>query len=164
MNNNDLPVIQQTDVRVTLAPGRTKHIHLPHVDDPVPMGMHGAVAEHYRVEEGTYEPHATTIDYLIGATAGCLAGTFAGRLAALGQPTDDEHLKIEATGDIVKDGTVLKLDSIRVTYGVKRADEVPVEKIERALEQHQKFCPIARSIGSAVQLITRVEYLDAPLN
>jgi len=34
------------------------------------FGVHGAIAEHYGRAPGTYDPHATTIDYVVAATAG----------------------------------------------------------------------------------------------
>jgi hypothetical protein len=30
----------------------------------------GAVAAHYKLQPGTFEPHATTLDYLVAAAAG----------------------------------------------------------------------------------------------
>ena len=43
---------------------------IPGETEPVPFGVHGAIAEHYGRAPGTYQPHATTIDYLVAATAG----------------------------------------------------------------------------------------------
>lgn len=43
---------------------------LPAEDEPVPFGVHGAIAEHYGVDPKVAEPHATTIDYLVAAAAG----------------------------------------------------------------------------------------------
>ncbi len=50
--------------------GPLRRAHLPGEVDPVEFGVHGAVAEHYGRAPGTYEPHATTIDYVVAATAG----------------------------------------------------------------------------------------------
>lgn len=61
-------------VSVTAGAARTKHVTLPLVDVPVPMGMHGEVASHYGVQEGDYEPQPTTLDYLVGAAVACLCG------------------------------------------------------------------------------------------
>jgi len=43
---------------------------LPVEQQPLLFGTHGAVAEHYGVKPGTFEPHATTLDYLVAAAAG----------------------------------------------------------------------------------------------
>jgi hypothetical protein len=34
------------------------------------FGVHGAVAEHYKVPSAVFEPHATTLDYIVAAAAG----------------------------------------------------------------------------------------------
>jgi hypothetical protein len=45
--------------------------HLPGESQPVIFSVHGAIAEHYRVNPATLkESHSSTIDYVICATAG----------------------------------------------------------------------------------------------
>ena len=44
--------------------------HLPAEEGAVAFGVHGAVAAHYHAAEGTFEPHATTLDYVVAAAAG----------------------------------------------------------------------------------------------
>ena len=39
-------------------------------NEPVIFGVHGAVAEHYKVPPAVLEPHATTLDYIVAAAAG----------------------------------------------------------------------------------------------
>ena len=34
------------------------------------FGVHGEVAAHYGLREGQYQPHATTLDYIVAAAAG----------------------------------------------------------------------------------------------
>jgi hypothetical protein len=43
---------------------------LPAESEPVIFGVHGAVAEHYRVSPTIAEPRATTLDYIVAAAAG----------------------------------------------------------------------------------------------
>jgi hypothetical protein len=43
---------------------------LPAETAPVIFGVHGAVAEHYKVPKEVLDPHATTLDYIVAATAG----------------------------------------------------------------------------------------------
>lgn len=57
-------------VRVERVKGSLRHAFLPVEAQPVKFSTHGAVAEHYGAKEGTYEPHATTLDYLVAAAAG----------------------------------------------------------------------------------------------
>jgi hypothetical protein len=40
------------------------------VDGPVFFGVHDEIAEHYKREPGTYEPHAATLDYVVAAAGG----------------------------------------------------------------------------------------------
>ena len=47
-----------------------RRAQLPGEKEPVMFGMHGAIAEHYGRTAGEYDPHASTIDYVIAATGG----------------------------------------------------------------------------------------------
>jgi hypothetical protein len=45
--------------------------HLPGESQPVIYSVHGAIAEHYKVDPAKLrESHSSTIDYVISATAG----------------------------------------------------------------------------------------------
>lgn len=57
-------------VRVEPVEGKVRRAHLPATEEPVLFGVHGEVAEHYGVEPGTEEPHATTLDYVVAAAGG----------------------------------------------------------------------------------------------
>lgn len=116
------------------------------------MGMRDEVAEHYKISADQLTPHATTLDYLIAAAAGCLTGTLSGMLLALGQDTHDGRLEGLAEGVIVKEGPVLRIDRIHVTYRLQRDPDIDAEKIERAHERHHRHCPVAASIGSAIAI------------
>jgi hypothetical protein len=51
--------------------GPLRIAHLPGESQPVVYSVHGAIAEHYKVDPAKLaEPHAATIDYVINATAG----------------------------------------------------------------------------------------------
>ena len=51
--------------------GLLRIAHLPGEPHPVAYSVHGAIAEHYKVDRSKLtEPHASTIDYVISATAG----------------------------------------------------------------------------------------------
>jgi hypothetical protein len=50
--------------------GPVRVAHLPGESQPVIYSVHGAIAEHYKVDPATLkESHAATIDYVISATA-----------------------------------------------------------------------------------------------
>ncbi len=63
-------IAYRSSIRIERAKGGLRRAHLPAESAPVLFGTHGAVAAHYGKAEGTYEPHATTIDYLVAAAAG----------------------------------------------------------------------------------------------
>jgi hypothetical protein len=57
-------------VRVEPVKGRVRRAFIPAEDEPVFFGVHDEVAEHYRVEPGAEEPHASTLDYVVAAAGG----------------------------------------------------------------------------------------------
>ncbi len=59
-----------SNVRIERLRGPLRLAYLPGERDPVRFGVHGAVAEHYGLDAGTFEPNATTLDYVVAATAG----------------------------------------------------------------------------------------------
>jgi hypothetical protein len=51
--------------------GSLRIAHLPGEAQPVVYSVHGAIAQHYKVDPAKLsESHAATIDYVISATAG----------------------------------------------------------------------------------------------
>ncbi len=63
-------VVYRSEVTVERVKGPLRRVHIPGEAEPIALGVHGAIAEHYGRAPGTYEPHATTIDYVVAATAG----------------------------------------------------------------------------------------------
>ena len=58
-------------VRIERRKGPLRIAYLPGEAQPVTFSVHGAIAEHYKVDPGKLtESHAATIDYVIAATAG----------------------------------------------------------------------------------------------
>ena len=58
-----------SNVHIDRLGGPVRAARLPAEDDPVLYGVHGAVAEHYKVPPGASEPHATTLDHVVAAAA-----------------------------------------------------------------------------------------------
>jgi hypothetical protein len=56
-------------VRIVREAGPVRKAFLP-VDESVTFGTHGPVREHYGTAPGQYPEHATTLDYVVAATAG----------------------------------------------------------------------------------------------
>ena len=63
-------VVYRSEVRIERVKGPVRKAYLPAETEPVIFGVHGAVAEHYKVPPGTLPAHATTLDYIVAATAG----------------------------------------------------------------------------------------------
>jgi len=63
-------VVYRSKVRIERVKGPVRRAYLPTESQPVIFGVHGAVAEHYKVPPNVLEPHATTLDYIVAAAAG----------------------------------------------------------------------------------------------
>jgi len=56
--------------RIERVKGPLRRAYLPHVQEPVKLGVHSEVAEHYGVDPNVHEPQATTLDYVVAAAGG----------------------------------------------------------------------------------------------
>ena len=57
--------------RIERREGPVRIAYLPGESQPVVYSVHGAIAEHYKIDPRKLkESHASTIDYVISATAG----------------------------------------------------------------------------------------------
>ncbi len=153
-------VVHQARASVELGPARTKFVTVPIDGGPVPMGMRDEVADHYGVLAGKYQPHASTLDYVVGATAACLVGTFGGALSARHIPVADGRLKADATGDLMVDGGTLLITRIDVRYRLVVEPGTDRAAIERAHQHHQQACPVARSLAGSIEITTAVEVVE----
>ncbi|MBV9771405.1 MAG: hypothetical protein JOZ32_17675 [Bryobacterales bacterium] len=63
-------VAYRSEVRIERVKGPIRRAYLPAESQPVIFGVHGSVAEHYKVSPEIVEPHATTLDYIVASTAG----------------------------------------------------------------------------------------------
>src|SRR2546427_3915776 len=52
-------VVYRSQVRIERVKGPVRRAYLPGESQPVVIGVHGAVAEHYKVALGAFEPRAT---------------------------------------------------------------------------------------------------------
>jgi hypothetical protein len=62
-------VVYRSQVRIEREKGPLRRAYLPAEAQPVLFGVHGAVAEHYKARPDE-NAHATTLDYIVAATAG----------------------------------------------------------------------------------------------
>lgn len=64
-------VTYTSHVRVERVKGPLRIAYLPGEAQPVSFSVHGAIAEHYKIDPAHLpESHAATIDYVIAAAAG----------------------------------------------------------------------------------------------
>ena len=64
-------VVYTSKSRIERREGPLRIAYLPGEAKPVVYSVHGAIAEHYKVDPAKLkESHAATIDYVISATAG----------------------------------------------------------------------------------------------
>jgi hypothetical protein len=64
-------VVYVSKVRIERKIGPLRVAFLPGEPQPVTFSVHGAIAQHYKVDPAKLtESHASTIDYVIAATAG----------------------------------------------------------------------------------------------
>jgi organic hydroperoxide reductase OsmC/OhrA len=68
-------------------------------------------------------------------------------------------LTSEAKGEIEKDGNVLVIRRIHVTYHLKVPPEQR-ETAERVHGFHARYCPVARTIEGCVEISTSLEMED----
>jgi len=63
-------VVYTSQVKIERLGGPMRKAWLPAEPEPVPFGVHGAIAEHYQVPPDRFPPHAATLDYIVAAAAG----------------------------------------------------------------------------------------------
>jgi hypothetical protein len=63
-------VVYRSEVVIERMAGGLRKARLPAEKEAVTFGVHGAIAQHYGRAEGSYEPHAATLDYIVAATGG----------------------------------------------------------------------------------------------
>ena len=63
------PVAYRSRIALRRIKGPLRIATLP-IDGDIPFGVHSEVAEHYGISPDISEPHATTLDYIVAATAG----------------------------------------------------------------------------------------------
>jgi len=66
----DNETVYVSNIKIERVKGPLRKAYLPVEKQPVLFGTHSEIAAHYKVDLKTIEPHATTIDYLVAATAG----------------------------------------------------------------------------------------------
>jgi uncharacterized OsmC-like protein len=137
--------------------GPLRIAHLPGESQPVIYSVHGAIAEHYKVDPATLtDSHAATIDYVISATAGWMMGTFGGALEARQIDASNGKLTAEVTGEVETEEGVLVIRRIHVAMRLV-APEAPRATVERTHGIYAMRCPLYRTLHKAIQLSSSFE-------
>lgn len=64
-------IVYTSKVQIERRAGPLRIAMLPGEAQPVAFSVHGAIAEHYKIDPATLKTsHASTLDYVIAATAG----------------------------------------------------------------------------------------------
>jgi organic hydroperoxide reductase OsmC/OhrA len=156
-SKSNTAVVYRSEVRAVPSSGGIKLVSLPAETQPVPMGMHGGVAAHYKLPEGSFTPRAATLDYLVGGTTACLLGTLARALRAREINSDADHLTLNAIGEHESEDGVLVLKRIQVTAHL-RAQASQREAAERVFQVFASKCPMHQSIRKAIAITTELDF------
>jgi hypothetical protein len=63
-------VVYTSKVRIERIKGPLRRAFLPAEEEPVYLSTHSEIAAHYKHDPASLEQHATTLDYVVAATAG----------------------------------------------------------------------------------------------
>lgn len=127
--------------------------------EEVTFGTPGWQGEHYGFAPGTVPEHPGTLDYLVASVAGCLIGTLGGALKARGIDSAGDKLTADAVGEVVVDpDKVLRLRKITIRYTL-RAPEESREAAERAAGRFAHYCPNARSVAAAIEIVNELDFI-----
>jgi uncharacterized OsmC-like protein len=86
-----------------------------------------------------------------------MTGTFGGALEARNIPAGDGRLSCEAVGEVERDGKVLVLKRIHLTYTLAVESGADRAAIDRAMDSHPERCPVYRSIHPQIRITTSLE-------
>ena len=159
MSSSTVPadVVYRSFVRVEPGAAKLKLVYLPQEPVAVPMGVHGAIAAHYKLAEGSFTPRASTLDYVVGATAGCLMGTLNTALLSRQIPTGEGRLTGEAVGELEVEEGVLVIRRIRMIAHL-RGDASQRETAERVVAVYADKCPTYRSLHKSIDISTELDF------
>jgi uncharacterized OsmC-like protein len=143
------------EVRVRRGGGPVKLVGLPGETAEVTMGSHPAIAPHIGADP-ELPPHASTLDYVVAATAACMAGTFARTLAARGVSLGADDHEVVAQGVLRPRQHVLVIERIVVTQRVRLAPEHH-EAARKVNDFYHRGCPVSQSVGAAIEIVSNLE-------
>jgi uncharacterized OsmC-like protein len=151
-------LLHLSKVKVEKEPGnnKIKRARFEGFPDEVRMGVHGGVAEFFKLKPD--QPLPSTLDYVVAAIGGCMAGTVAGALEARGISAAPDKLQVEAEGKIEEVEGKMILTHVSLLYRLKIPEGKRIS-VEKALEHHESLCAVSESIrrGIAVEWKGEIE-------
>ncbi|HVA94971.1 MAG TPA: OsmC family protein [Candidatus Dormibacteraeota bacterium] len=144
-------------IRRETGKSRIKTAEIEGFPGAIRMGIHGGIAQFFKF--APEEPMASTLDYIVAAVGGCMAGTVAGAMEARGLPADSGKLLVDTEGQIEDVDGKMILTGIKIHYRLK----VPKDKrasIERALEHHEDLCAASASVRRGITVEWDGEILE----
>ena len=91
-----------------------------------------------------------------------MTGTFGGALEARGIPAGEGYLESDTIGEIEKEGNVLVIKRINITYQLKIDPKLLEERrdaIDRVMRVHPNSCPVYRSISGSIDVSATLEFV-----
>jgi len=152
-------VAHVSKVKVTKEPGnnKIKRIQIEGWPDVTRMGVHGGIAEFFKVHPD--EPMPSTLDYLVAAIGGCMTGTIGSAMEGRGLRADPEKLEALTEGTLEEVDGKLLLTHVTVNYRIK----VPKDKreaLDRALQFHGDRCPVSESVKRSITVEWKSEIIE----
>ena len=155
-------VVYTSKSRLERRVGPVKVAYLPGEPSPVIFSVHGAIAEHYKVNPASLpEPHSSTLDYLVAATAACMMGTFGGALEARHIDASGGRLTAEVAGELELEQNVLVVRRINVVYKLVAPKEAQAT-VERVHGFYAMNCPMYRTLHTVIQIASTYILADTP--
>jgi uncharacterized OsmC-like protein len=136
--------------------GSVRRAILPAGGASITYGVHGGIAAFYGVDTTETGEHPSPLDHIVAAIGAALLGGFGRQLSLRGIPAD-ERLTCVASGDIEADDDVLFIERVTVAYTLSVNTDVDRDAIDAALRDHVPLCPVTRTLGACIDLITELE-------
>lgn len=157
----DRPLVTRTQIELERVNGATRRATLPAGGGQITYGVHGEIAAFYDVDTSTIGEHPSPLDHLVAAVGAALIGGFGRALTQEGIDCEGGRLTGTAVGDVEDDGGVLFIPRIRVIYHLVADPDVDADAVGRALEAHFPACPLTRTLGGCIDLVTELDLRSA---
>ena len=159
-DTSDIVYISRSRIERKVGPVRIAH--LPGEPQPVFFSAHTAIAEHYKIQPvKLIGSHASTIDYVVAATAGGMLGTFGNALEARHVNASNGRLVGDVTGEVAVDHGVLVIRRIHLAMRLE-APESARPLVDRVHGFYAMKCPLYRTLRRAIKLSSSYELIPLP--